>query len=207
MRRIIVLTILLLGALAPVAKAEPVIPAGVSAAGIDVSNLTLSEATNRIAYVFTAKLNSPLSTHLSGLRWLLRPKQVKFRFDPRKSARRAYHAGVAPHTGNVDVPLYVIFSRVRVQAYVDKIAKRLARAPVDARVNITLRHIRKVPGREGRALNATALAKTVAPAKTRAAPLGGPGAERKLRPKLLFPKPNVTMSELGRVYGTIITID
>src|SRR3954452_21788994 len=201
MRRIIVLTILLLGALAPAAKAEPVIPAGVSAAGIDVSNLTLSEATNRIAYVFTAKLNSPLSTHVTGLRWLLRPKQVKFKFDPRKSARRAYHAGVAPHTGNVDVPLYVSFSRVRVQAYVDKIAKRLARAPVDARVNITLRHIRKVPGREGRALNATALAKTVA------ATLGDPAAERKLRPKLLFPKPNVTMSELGRVYGTIITID
>jgi lipoprotein-anchoring transpeptidase ErfK/SrfK len=202
MRRTILLTIVLLGALAPAAKAqEPVIPAGVSAAGIDVSNLPLSEATNRIAYVFTQKLNSPLSTHAADLRWLLRPKQVNFKFDPAKTARRAYNAGIAPHTGNVDVPVYVSFSTKKVQAYVDKIAKRLARAPVDARVDITLRHIRKVPGREGRALNAKALAKDVA------ATLGNPLAERKLRPKLLFPKPKIGTAELSKAYGTIITID
>jgi lipoprotein-anchoring transpeptidase ErfK/SrfK len=201
MRRIILLTILLLGAFAPAAKAEPVIPAGVSAAGIDVSNLPLSEATNRIAFVFTQKLNSPLSTHAADLRWLLRPKQVNFKFDPAKSARRAYNAGMAPHSGNVDVPLYVKFSQAKVQAYVDKIAKRLARAPVDARVDITLRHIRKVPGRDGRALNAKALVKAVT------ATLGDPAAVRKLRPKLLFPKPRVTTAGLSRAYGTIITID
>src|SRR4051794_10729705 len=201
MRRIIVLTILLLGALAPAAKAEPVIPAGISAAGIDVSNLPLSEATNRIAFVFTQKLNSPLSTHAADLRWLLRPKEVNFKFDAAKSARRAYNAGVAPHTGTVDVPLYVSFNQAKVQAYADKIAKRLARAPVDARVNITLRHIRKVAGREGRALDAKALAKAVA------ATLGNPAAGRKLRPKLLFPKPRITTAQLSRAYGTIITID
>src|SRR3954447_9210249 len=201
MRRIIVLTIVLLGALAPAAKAEPVIPAGVSAAGIDVSNLTLSQATNRISFVFTQKLNSPLSTHAADLRWLLRPKQVNFKFSAAKTARRAYNAGVAPHAGNVDVPLYVTFSQAKVQAYADKIAGRLARAPVDARVDITLRHIRKVPGREGRALDAKALAKTVA------ATLGNPAAQRKLRPKLLFPKPRIRTANLSRAYGTIITID
>src|SRR3954471_10823037 len=106
MRRTILLTIVLLGALAPAAKAEPRIPAGVSAAGIDVSNLTLTEATNRISFVFAQKLNSPLSTRAADLRWLRRPKDVTFGFAAAKPARRAYNAGVAPHTGALNVPLY-----------------------------------------------------------------------------------------------------
>jgi lipoprotein-anchoring transpeptidase ErfK/SrfK len=201
MRRTVLLTIALLFAVAPAAQAEQRIPAGVSAAGIDVSNLTLPEATNRIAFVFTQKLSSPLSTHAADLRWLLRPQDVDFKFDAAKSARRAYNAGAAPHTGNVDVPLYVSFSTAKVQAYADKIARRLARAPVDARVSITLRHIGKVASRDGRAIDAKALATAVGDT------LGNPAAERKLRPKLIAVKPKVTTAELSKAYSTIITID
>jgi len=202
MRRTLLLTFALLLALAPAAKAaEPTIPAGVSAAGIDVSNLTLSAAANRISFVFAAKLNSPLSTRAADLRWLLRPKDVDFKFDPAKSARRAYNAAVAPHSGAVDVPLYVSFSNAKVQAYADKIAKRLQRAPVDARVSIALRHITKVASQDGRSINADALAKSVA------ATLSDPAAERKLRPALVATKPKVTTAGLGKAYNTIITID
>src|SRR4051794_18164876 len=201
MRRAFLLSLAVLLVFAPAASAEPRVPAGVSAAGIDVSNLTLSEATNRIAYVYTQKLGSPLSTHVADLRFVLRPKDVDFKFDATKSARRAYNAGVAPHTGAVNVPLYVTYSNAKVQAYAEKIAKRLARAPVDARVNITLRHIGKVASRDGRAIDAPALAKTVAAA------LGDPAAERKLRPKLQAIKPKVTTAGLAKAYGTIITID
>ncbi len=101
MRRTLLLTFALLLALAPAAKAaDPTIPAGVSAAGIDLSNLTLSAATNRINFVFATKLNSPLSTRAADLRWLLRPKDVDFKFDAAKTARRAYNAGVAPALGH-----------------------------------------------------------------------------------------------------------
>src|SRR3954447_26811966 len=140
MRRTLLLTFALLLALAPAAKAaEPTIPAGVSAAGIDVSNLTLSAAANRIDFVFKQKLNSPLSTRAADLRWLLRTKDVDFKFHAAKTARSAYNAGLAPHTAAVNVPLYVSFSNAKVSAYVDKIAKRLYRAPVDAKVHIALR--------------------------------------------------------------------
>src|SRR3954447_8559470 len=201
MRRPLLLTIALLLVFAPAAHAEPTIPAGVSAAGIDVSNLTLSDAANRISFVFKQKLNSPLSTRAADLRWLLRPKEVDFKFDAAKTARRAYNAGVAPHTGPVNAPLHVTFSNAKVQAYADKIAKRLQRAPVDAKVKITLRHIGKVASQDGRSLDAGALAKSVA------ATLGDPAADRKLRPSLIATKPKLTTANLSKAYGTIITID
>src|SRR4051812_18637163 len=201
MRRPFLLIIALLLVAAPAAQAEPRIPPGVSAAGIDVSNLTLPEAANRIAFVHTQKLNSPVSTHVANLRFLLRPKDVELSFDAAKSARRAYNAGIAPHTGPVNVPLYVTFSNAKVQAYADKIAKRLARAPRDARVNISLRHIGKVASQDGRAVDAQALATTVA------ATLQDPAADRKLRPKLIAVKPKITTAGLAKAYRTIITID
>ena len=55
--------------------------------------------------------------------------EVDFKFDASKSARRAYNAGIAPHTGPVDVPLHVKFKQSKVNAYVDKVERGIARAP------------------------------------------------------------------------------
>ena len=98
MRRILLLTFAVLLVAAPAAQAEPRIAPGVTAAGIDVSNLTLSEASNRIAFLATKQMTSPLSTHVAGRAFILRAKDVDFKFDAAKSARRAYNAGLAPHT-------------------------------------------------------------------------------------------------------------
>ena len=51
---------------------------------------------------------------------------MDFKFDAAKSARRAYNAGLAPHTAPVNVPLYVTFKQSKVDAYVDKIEKTIA---------------------------------------------------------------------------------
>src|SRR5262245_55256071 len=115
MRRTILATSAVFFVLAPAAQAEPRIAPGVAAAGIDVSGLTLPEATNRIAFVFSQKINSPLSTRVAGRRFLIRPgKDVGFVFDAAKSARRAYNAGLVPHTTPVTVPLYVTFKQSKV---------------------------------------------------------------------------------------------
>ena len=66
-----------------------------AAAGIDVSGLTLPEATNKIAFLANTQMNSPLSSRVAGRRFLMRPKEVDFKFDAAKSARRAYNAGAA----------------------------------------------------------------------------------------------------------------
>jgi lipoprotein-anchoring transpeptidase ErfK/SrfK len=193
---------LLLVAVPSAAQAqEPRIAAGVAAAGIDVSGLTLPEAANRIAFIHQQKITSPLSVHVAGRAFILRGKDVNFKFDAAKTARRAYNAGVAPHMGPVNVPLYVTFKQSKVTAYVDKIEQTVARAPRDARVDIKLSKIGKVASRDGRTIDKGALVKLVA------ATLGDPALDRKPRPALVPVKPKITTAGLSRAYGTIVTID
>ncbi len=186
---------------APTASAEPRIAPGVAAGGIDVSNLTLTEATNKIAFLANTHMNSPLSSRVAGRRFLLRPKDVDFKFDAAKSARRAYNAGVVPHTAPVNVPLHVTFKQAKVEAYVNKVEKDIARAPRDARVDIKLTTIGKVESRDGRTIDKTGLIEAVT------ATLSDPAAVRKLRPALKPIAPKVTTAGLAKAYGTIVTID
>jgi lipoprotein-anchoring transpeptidase ErfK/SrfK len=202
-RRITLLTLALLSLAAPAASAqEPRIAPGVAAAGIDVSGLTLAEAANRIAFIHQQRIESPLSVHVAGRAFILRPaKDVDFKFDAAKSARRAFNAGLQPHTAPINVPLFVKFKRAKVNAYVDRVEKTIARAPRDARVDIKLTRIGRIESRDGRTLDKKALAETVA------AVLSDPALDRKPRPALVPVKPKVTTAGLSRAYGTIVTID
>jgi len=201
-RRITLLTFALLLVAAPAARAQEAhIAPGVTAAGVDVSGLTLPEAANRIAFIYQQKITSPLSTHIGGRSYILRGKDVDFVFDPAKTARRAFNAGIQPHTAPVNVPLFVTFKQSKIDAYVAKIEKQLARAPRDARVDIGLSRISKVQSRDGRTIDQAGLAKSVA------ATLSDPALERKLRAKWVAVKPKITTAGLARAYGTIITID
>jgi lipoprotein-anchoring transpeptidase ErfK/SrfK len=201
MRRTLLLSFAALLIAAPAAQAEPRIAAGVTAAGIDVSGLTLPEAANRINFFVAQKINSPLSSRVAGRRFLLRTKDVDFKFDASKSARRAFNAGLAPHTAPVDVPLFVTFKKAKVAAYVEKVEKGVHAEPRDARVDIHLTRINKVESRDGHTIDKAAL--TTAVINT----LSDPLADRKLRPALVKVKPKVTTAGLGKAYNTIITID
>jgi lipoprotein-anchoring transpeptidase ErfK/SrfK len=202
MRRTLPLTIAFLLILVPAAgAAEPRIAAGVSAGGTDVSGLTLPEAASRLYETHAAYLGRPLSTHVAGRRFLLWPKDVDYSYDVNKSARRAYNAGIKPHTGPVNVALYTKFSRAKINEYAEKVRAAIARAPRDARVEIGLKRITRVASREGRSLSTKALADAVA------AHLGDPARERIVRPQLTPVRPKVTTAGLARAYGTIVTID
>jgi lipoprotein-anchoring transpeptidase ErfK/SrfK len=202
MRRILLLLFATFLLIAPTASAaEPRIAPGVAAGGIDVSGLTLTEAANKIAFLSDARMNSPLSARVAGRRFFARVKEFDFKFDARKSARRAYNAGIAPHTGPVNVPLHVKFKQSKVDAYVAKVEKGIARAPRDARVDIKLTKISRIAHRDGRTIDKKALAEAVV------ATLSDPAADRKLRPALVPVKPKITTGSLSKAYGTIITID
>lgn len=202
LRRLTIATLALLAVTAPAARAaEPRIAAGVTAAGTDVSGLTLAEAAGKLYNTFGFDAGRPLSTHVAGRRFAVTPSALGFALDVNKSARRALNAGRAPHEGTVDVPLYVTSDAAKVRAYADKIAAAVKRDARDARVVIKLSKIDKVASRDGRSLDAKALATTVTET------LADPRKPRVLKPKLKAIRPKVTTAGLASAYGTIVTID
>jgi lipoprotein-anchoring transpeptidase ErfK/SrfK len=202
MRRTVFATLAVFLALVPAAgAAEPRIAAGVSAAGTDVSGLTLPEAASRLYEAHGFTVGKPLSTHVAGRKFAVSPADLGFVYDVNKTARRAYNAGRAPHTGPVDVALFTRYDAKKVRAYADKVASTIKRNPRDARVDIGLRRIGKVASRDGRTIDAKALAAAIGAA------LGDPKANRIQTPKLKVVRPKVTTAGLARAYGTIVTID
>jgi lipoprotein-anchoring transpeptidase ErfK/SrfK len=206
MRRTPIATFALLVALVPAARAQaqtaqPRIAAGVSAAGTDLSGLTLDEAAGRLYNTFAGTLGSPLSTHVAGRKLALQTADVKLAFDVKKSARRAYNAGKAAHTGAVDVPLYITYDAAAVTSYAQKVVDTVHQDARDATVAIGLQRITKVPSHDGRSLSAKALAASVVKALT------DPRQPRVLQPALRVVKPKLTTGRLASAYGTIVTID
>ncbi len=181
--------------------AEPRIAAGVTAGGTDVSGLTLAEAAGKLYNAHGFNLGRPLSTHVAGRKFAVNPSDLGFVYDVNKSARRAFNAGLKPHTAAVEVPLFATYDTTKVNAYAAKVAADVKRDARDARVDIKLSKIGKVASRDGRMIDATALATTVGAA------LGDPAADRILKPKLKVVRPKVTTAGLAKAYGTIITID
>ena len=112
MRRTLLLTIAFVLALVPSAgAAEPRIGLGVAAGGTDVSGLTLAEAEAKLAAANAPLAGRQISAQVAGRTFIVTPeKHLDFAFDARKSARRAYNAGLQPHTTPINVELYVKYS-------------------------------------------------------------------------------------------------
>jgi lipoprotein-anchoring transpeptidase ErfK/SrfK len=202
MRRTVLAAFALFALLVPSANAaEPRIAAGVTAAGTDVSGLTLAEAAGKLYNTFGFSVGRPLSTHAAGHKYAVNPSDLGFVYDVNKTARRAYNAGLKAHTQTIDVPLFVTYDAAKVNAYATKVAGDLKRDPRDARVDIKLKSIGKVASKHGRAIDATALATSVGAA------LSDPAKDRILKPKVKVVHPKVTTAGLSKAYGTIITID
>src|SRR4029078_179622 len=78
-----------------------------------------------------------------------------------KSPRRAYNAGLKPHTEVVNVPLFITYDAAKVTEYANKVAGDIKRDPRDARVAITIKSIGKIKSKDGRAIDAKKLADSV----------------------------------------------
>ena len=159
MRRTLLLTIAFVLALVPSAgAAEPRIALGVAAGGVDVSGLTLAEAEAKLAAANAPLVDRQISAQVAGRTFIVTPeKHLDFAFDARKSARRAYNAGLKPHTTPINVELYVKYSSKKLTAWTYKVRSAVDRAPRDARVNIGLRRIQRVTSRDGRTIDVSAL--------------------------------------------------
>ena len=190
-------------ALAPAAGAqepEQVVRDGVTVAGLPVGNMTLSQAAGEIDRAFRHQLvTRNVSARVGGKAYRLRTKQVRFEFDPARSARRAYIAGTRT-AEPVDVLPFTGYDRKQLAAYVARVDAGARLAPRDATVRITLRRmIRRAP-RSGREMDDKQLSQLLVLALT------DPRAARSVRPKRKVVKAGVQKKDLTRRYGTVITI-
>jgi lipoprotein-anchoring transpeptidase ErfK/SrfK len=187
-------------AAAPAAKtkADPTnVPAGVTAGGVDLSGLTLADAQAKLDATIGVKVNADLVLGAAGKPWTLKAADSKLVFDSLTTAKRAIRAK-APG----DVGLKLSHSKVSVRAFVASVAGKVAKAPKDARVKITLTHIYRTRATHGRALDQTAVAKQIDAALD-----DGVNAPRTLHTKLKKTSPAVNANDLAKKYNTIITVD
>jgi lipoprotein-anchoring transpeptidase ErfK/SrfK len=205
MRRTTLATLAALLILAAPASAQappvPHIAAGVTAAGTDVSGLTLPDAAAKVQAAFAAQLAKPVTLKVAGRRFSLDPATIKLKLDGDRTASRAFQAGYQPHTGIVDVRLYVTYDKHALLVFAKRAAAKVAVAPRDARVHIALTHISRVASRDGRALD---VAKARQLLRT---PLIDPRKARTVTASTRTVKPTVATKDLGTRYGTVVTID
>ena len=173
---------------------------GVTAAGQDVSGLTVAEAAERLQGTFGGRLRHSITVRASGLKWRLTPKKARVRFDALASAERALNAGRTAQGSPVDVPLAVDYSKARVERFAGRIDRRLRRKPRDSQLRISVTRVRVSHSRRGRDLDGRRLAREIGTA------LRDPRISRVFKPKLRRPRPKVTAGKLRRSATTVITI-
>jgi hypothetical protein len=170
---------------------------GVSAAGIDLSNMTVPQAAAVLDQQLAPRLQGDMVLGAAGRPWTLTMAQAQLKLDSVRTAKRAFYA----QAGVTAVPPAITHSRAAVRDFVERISARVGRAPRNAAIRITLRHIFRSHSRRGRALPI---------ASTRAAidaAIDDPAAVRKVHARLVNVAPRVTFANLARVYNTVITID
>jgi hypothetical protein len=188
------------------AEAEPVIPVGAKAAGLDIGGLTLSDAADRLAGAFSFPLGQPIEVRVAGHRRMLEPADIGFSFDPYKTARRANIAAKAAPVEidgdhDVDVPLHVTYDGDALAAFTVKVDRASQIVPRNARLRIKLRHMVLRRARMGWSIDERALAEVLDPL------LADPYATRVLRASRERVPPAVNANDLRRRYRVIVTVD
>jgi lipoprotein-anchoring transpeptidase ErfK/SrfK len=185
----------------PTATPEPVIAAGVSAAGVDVSGQTLSQAAATLTAAYAQTAAAPVVVAVAGGRYTLRTKTTKLAFDAARTARRAFYAGRDAKGKPVDVALAIDFIRTPIRSFVAKVLRKSAQPARNARVHITLRHVYRARSKPGRAIPSKKVNAAIEAA------LADPRLPRLLKPGRVNVRPAVTTRDVTRRYATVITVD
>src|SRR4051812_10948910 len=70
----------------PVPAPEPTIAAGIGAAGVDLSNQTITQAQATLQAAYGRAARAPVVVSVAGRRFTLRARRVRLRFDPNRTA-------------------------------------------------------------------------------------------------------------------------
>ena len=194
---VVALTALPLVLAVPATGQVRTIKPGTSAAGVDLSGLTVEQAAARLDQTYAPNLQGDMTLGAAGIPWKLTMAQAGLKLDSVRTAKRALYA----KAGVTAVPPAIVHSRTAVRDSSSASRAGCARRRATRTIKITVRHIFREHSRNGRVL----------PIKsTRAAidaQLDDPAAPRNVHVRLRTAKPKVTFADLARVYNTVVTID
>lgn len=190
------------------AQDPPRIGANVSAGGVDLSGLTVEQATARLQERLTPRLQRDVVVRAAGKRFALDGATLKVRFSAAATARRALAVATAPagpDSGGAAygaiVDLQISHAHIPVRAFAAQVAAGVFRAAQDATLDIGVRRMHVRRARLGVALEQVALAAAIDAA------IDDPAAQRLLKPKVLRTRPTINADDLRRINNTIITVD
>jgi lipoprotein-anchoring transpeptidase ErfK/SrfK len=182
------------------AQDDPVLPAGTSAAGMDLSGQTVSQAAATLDAAFTTTLARPIEFRVAGHRRKLDPASIGFAFDPLRSAKRAYNAAIAAG-GPADVPLHVTYDGDKLAAFTVALDKASDIRPRNARLKMTIRRMKVRRARMGWSIDEKALALSLDSL------LADPWALRVVRVERVRVHPKRNVIDLRREHRAVLTID
>ena len=194
---LVALSALLLALTVPATGQVQTIKPGISAAGVDLSGLTVEQAATRLDQAYAPRLQGDMILGAAGIPWKLPMAEAQLKLDSVRTAKRALYA----KAGVTAVQPAITHSRTAVRGFVERVAARVRKNPKDAAIKITVRHIFREKSHNGRALPIDVTRQAID------AQLDDPAAPRKVHARLTRVKPNVTFANLSRVYNTVLTID
>ena len=194
---LVALSALLLALTVPATGQVQTIKPGISAAGVDLSGLTVEQAAARLDQAYAPRLQGDMILGAAGIPWKLTMAEAQLKLDSVRTAKRALYA----KAGVTAVPPAITHLRTAVRGFVERVAARVRKNPKDAAIKITVRHIFREKSHNGRALAIDATRGAID------AQLDDPAAPRKVHARLTKVSPKVTFANLSRVYNTVVTID
>lgn len=200
-----VLAAALLGPAGGTAGATPpdsrVIPAGVSAGGIDISNLTVDAAAQKLQATAGSAVGPTILIGVGGRLFRLAPAQAAAQLDGLTTAKRALSAAERTPGQPVSVPLALTHSHAAVVRFVGSIGQRVDAPARNATMQITLTHIYLRRSRPGHHVDQPALVRQLDTL------LDNPAQPRVLHLRVVKTRPAINANRLIQLNSTVVTID
>lgn len=187
--------------------------AGVKIAGVDVSGMKTKTAAAKVRGALTTRLDQPIVVAYGRTRFTLRPRAARVGYDVQATIddalARSRQGNIFSRTwrsltgGRIRAELTpkVSYSHRAVTRFVDGVANRIDRPAQDATIGYSASGLSKVPGHDGRRINARQLRNGVV------FDIENQRFEGTLRPLITRTKPSVTTADLARKYPTIIIVN
>ncbi len=192
---------------------DDTIAEGVTIGGVAVGGLDREAAVRRLEERLLPVLREPITIHHATITWTLGPRESRVAADLRSSVEDALGAS---RDGNLftrafrsltggkvdkDVRPQVTFSEAAVVRLLDKVRRRVERAPIDAELDLGPHGLKRVAARDGLKVNASELHEGI-----RAA-IVSPAAKRRFVARTRHSRPAVTTEQLADRYDTVVLVD